>query len=57
MAASIRGPQHVVQAALSGADVVTVPPKVLHQMFNHPLTDKGLEQFVADWQATGQSIL
>ena len=57
LAASIRGPQHVVQAALSGADVVTVPPKVLHQMFNHPLTDKGLEQFVADWQATGQSIL
>ncbi|WP_348761521.1 fructose-6-phosphate aldolase [uncultured Salinisphaera sp.] len=57
LAASIRGPQHVVQAALSGADVVTVPPKVLHQMFNHPLTDKGLEQFVADWQSSGQSIL
>src|SRR5699024_3089335 len=41
LAASVRGPQHVVQAALAGADVVTVPPSVLHQMYNHPLTDKG----------------
>lgn len=57
LGASVRGPQHVVQAALAGAHVVTVPPKVLHQMFDHPLTDNGLEKFVADWQATGQSIL
>lgn len=57
LAASVRGAQHVVQAALAGADVVTVPPAVLHQMFNHPLTDNGLDKFVSDWQATGQSIL
>lgn len=57
LAASVRGPQHVVQAALAGSHVVTVPPKVLHQMFNHPLTSSGLDQFVADWKATGQSIL
>ena len=57
LAASVRGPQHVVQAALAGADVVTVPPSVLHQMYNHPLTDKGLERFLADWQASGQSIV
>jgi transaldolase len=57
LAASVRGPQHVVQAALAGADVVTVPPAVLHQMFKHPLTDNGLAKFVADWQAAGQSIL
>lgn len=56
LAASVRGPQHVVQAALAGADVVTVPPAVLHQMYKHPLTDSGLERFVADWQASGQSI-
>ncbi|AWN16063.1 fructose-6-phosphate aldolase [Salinisphaera sp. LB1] len=57
LAASVRGAQHVVQAALAGADVVTVPPAVLHQMFKHPLTDNGLEKFVSDWKATGQSIL
>lgn len=57
LAASVRGAQHVVQAALAGADVVTVPPKVLHQMYQHPLTDSGLEKFVQDWQASGQSIL
>jgi len=57
LAASIRGAQHVVQAALAGADVATVPPAVLHQMFKHPLTDNGLEKFVSDWKATGQSIL
>lgn len=56
LAASVRGPQHVVQAALAGADVVTVPPAVLYQMYNHPLTDSGLERFVADWKASGQSI-
>lgn len=57
LAASVRGAQHVVQAALAGADVVTVPPAVLHQMFKHPLTDSGLDKFVSDWQSTGQSIL
>ncbi len=49
LAASLRHPQHVVQAALAGADVATLPAKVFHQMVRHPLTDKGLEQFLADW--------
>ncbi len=40
-----------------GADVATLPPKVLRQMFKHPLTDKGLDAFLADWEKTGQSIL
>jgi transaldolase len=57
LAASLRSPQHVVDAALAGADVATVPPAVLHQMFKHPLTDSGLERFVRDWEATGQKIL
>lgn len=56
LVASIRHPMHVVEAAKLGADVVTLPPTVLRQMFNHPLTDKGLADFLADWQKTGQSI-
>ena len=54
--ASIRSVKHIVDAAKMGADVVTVPPKVLWQMFQHPLTDKGLEVFEKDWQETGQKI-
>ncbi|MBL9010558.1 MAG: fructose-6-phosphate aldolase [Alphaproteobacteria bacterium] len=57
LAASIRHPIHVMQAALIGADVATVPPAVLRQLVKHPLTDKGLEAFLADWKKTGQSIL
>ncbi|MGE4219796.1 MAG: fructose-6-phosphate aldolase [Alphaproteobacteria bacterium] len=57
LVASIRHPMHVVAAAKLGADVVTVPAKVLDQMLYHPLTDKGLAAFLADWQKTGQSIL
>jgi len=57
LVASVRNPMHVVAAAKLGAEVVTVPPAVLRQMFNHPLTDKGLAAFLADWQKTGQSIL
>jgi transaldolase len=57
LVASIRHPLHVVQAARSGADVATLPPKVLRQMYNHPLTDSGLEAFLADWTKTGQTIL
>ena len=57
LAASIRGPVHVKEAALAGADVATIPPKVFGQLIQHPLTDKGLDAFVADWQGTGQSIL
>ncbi len=57
LAASIRHPQHVLMAAKIGADVVTVPPKILWQMVKHPLTESGLAAFVKDWQSTGQSIL
>jgi transaldolase len=57
LVASVRSPMHVLKAAKIGADVVTLPPDVLHAMFKHPLTDKGLEAFLADWQKTGQSIL
>ncbi|WP_174734763.1 fructose-6-phosphate aldolase [Mesobacillus harenae] len=51
IAASIRHPQHVTDAALRGADIATVPLKVIMQLFNHPLTDKGIEAFLADWNA------
>jgi transaldolase len=57
LVASVRHPMHVVAAAKLGADVATLPPGVLRQMFNHPLTDKGLAAFLADWKTTGQSIL
>ncbi len=57
LVASVRHPQHVVQAAKLGADVATIPPAVIRQLFSHPLTDKGVAQFVADWQKTGQKIL
>lgn len=57
LAASIRHPLHVTQCALAGADIATVPPGVLRQLAMHPLTDKGLAQFVADWQKTGQTIV
>ncbi len=57
LAASVRHPIHVVECAKIGADVVTLPPNVLRQLYKHPLTDKGLEAFLADWQKTGQSIL
>jgi len=57
LVASVRGPQHVVEAAKLGADVATVPPNILRQLFSHPLTDKGLAAFLADWAKTGQSIL
>ena len=54
LAASIRHPLHLVQCALIGADVVTVPMKVIKQKMQHPLTDKGLEAFLADWNAQKQ---
>ncbi len=56
LAASIRTPGHVRDAARLGADVATVPPAVLRQIVNHPLTDRGLELFLADWRKTGQTI-
>jgi len=57
LVASVRGPQHVIEAAKLGADVATVPPGVLRSLYNHPLTDKGLDAFMKDWAKTGQSIL
>ena len=57
LVASVRHPQHVVQAAMMGAHVATCPANVIRQLFNHPLTDKGLAQFVADWAKSGQKIL
>jgi len=57
LAASIRNAEHVKHAALAGADVATVPPQVLHELVKHPLTDKGLDAFLKDWETTGQSIL
>lgn len=57
LAASIRHTRHVTDSAFAGADVATIPPGVLRQLVAHPLTDKGLELFLADWAKTGQSIL
>lgn len=57
LAASIRTVNHLQDAAMIGADVATVPPAVLKKLVEHPLTDKGLQQFMADWKKTGQSIL
>jgi len=57
LVASVRGPQHVIEAAKLGADVATLPPGVIRAMYSHPLTDKGLQAFLADWEKTGQSIL
>ena len=56
LVASVRHPVHVLQSALIGADVMTAPPAVIRQLFKHPLTDRGLEAFLADWAATGQTI-
>ena len=50
LVASIRHPMHVVQAALYGADVVTMPFNVINKLFNHPLTDVGIDRFLADWK-------
>ena len=57
LVASVRSTQHVVDAAMLGADVVTLPPKILTSLYKHPLTDKGLAAFISDWEGTGQSIL
>ena len=57
LVASVRNPMHIVESAKIGADVVTCPANVIKQLYNHPLTDKGLAAFVEDWKKTGQSIL
>jgi transaldolase len=56
LVASVRSPNHVKQAAIIGADIATVPPATLRDLVKHPLTDKGLAQFLADWAKTGQKI-
>jgi len=56
LAASIRHPQHMVQALMIGADCGTLPTKVLYQLLRHPLTDKGLDGFMADWKALGKGL-
>ena len=56
LVASVRHPMHVVEAAKIGADVMTAPPKIIHQLFKHPLTDAGIAAFLKDWEATGQKI-
>jgi len=57
LAASVRHPLHVLEAAKIGADVMTAPPKVIWQLFKHPLTDSGIASFLKDWEATGQKIV
>lgn len=57
LAASVRTPNHVREAALAGADVATIPAAVIKALVKHPLTDKGLDAFVADWTKTGQTVL
>lgn len=56
LAASIRHPLHIKDAAIAGADVATMPPNIFRQLIDHPLTEKGLTAFLADWQKTGQTI-
>jgi len=56
LVASVRHPMHAVEAAKIGADVITAPPKIIWQLFNHPLTEAGIASFLKDWQSTGQKI-
>ncbi|MFZ5705212.1 MAG: fructose-6-phosphate aldolase [Pseudomonadota bacterium] len=57
LVASVRHPVHVLESAKIGADVMTAPASVIRALFNHPLTEKGIQGFMADWAKTGQSIL
>jgi transaldolase len=57
LAASVRNTHHVIEAGRIGVDIATVPPNVLNQLLNHPMTDRGLNQFLKDWASAGQSIL
>ena len=57
LVASIRNLDHVIESAIIGADVVTIPPNVLEMLYDHPLTKIGLEAFLNDWKSTNQSIL
>ncbi len=57
IAASIRSPNHITKAALVGSDIATIPPSVIRKLVMHPLTETGIENFLNDWNSTGQSIL
>ena len=57
LAASVRSPSHILESAMAGADVATLPPKILWQLYQHPLTDKGLDGFMKDWAKTGQKLI
>ena len=57
LVASVRNMEHVAQAAIIGADVVTLPPKILEELYEHPLTKKGLDAFLEDWKRTNQKII
>ena len=57
LVASVRTKKHVIDAALIGAHVATLPPQIIHELYNHELTDKGLKAFLDDWNKTGQSII
>jgi transaldolase len=57
LVASVRNMEHVVKAAIIGADIVTLPPKVLEELYEHPLTKKGLDAFMEDWKKTNQKIV
>ena len=57
LVASVRNTQHLIDSAVIGAHVATLPPKVIHELYKHPLTDKGLKAFLDDWAKTGQQIL
>jgi len=56
LAASLRHPKHVVESMMIGSDCITIPSKVLYQLLQHPLTDRGLAQFLADWETLGQDL-
>mgnify|MGYP000485158893 CR=1 FL=1 len=56
LVASVRNPMHIVESAKMGAHVMTAPASVIKSLVNHPLTDKGLDQFLKDWAATGQKL-
>jgi len=57
LVASVRNMEHITQAAIIGADVVTLPPKILEELYEHPLTKKGLDAFLEDWKKTNQKII
>ena len=56
LAASLRNPQHINDVAMAGADIATIPPKLLKELILHPMTDQGLDKFLTDWKKTGQKI-